>query len=232
MTLRRTGLVALTLSWLAAGCAPSPRSHAAHEAGHGPRGHRFERAAEWTAVFDDPSRDEWQRPRDVVAALGLAEGMTVADVGAGTGYFEPWLSRAVGERGVVLAVDVEPDMVRHLGERARREGLTRVRALLSSPDDPNLAPASVDRVLVVDTWHHVPDRPAFAARLRDALRPDGRILVVDFRPDARRGPPAHHRLSAAEIARDLESAGLVAREVGPALPEQAMVLGQLSPAQQ
>lgn len=226
--------VACALCLFTAGCgapaAPPHNPHGAHHASHAdgasPLVHRFERAADWAPIFDDPARDEWQRPADVVTALDVTPGMTVADVGAGTGYFVPWLSRAVGPAGAVLAVDVEPDMVRHVEARARREGLSNVRAQLGSPRDPGLAPASVDRVLVVDTWHHVPDRRAFAAKLRAALRPGGKILIVDFRPDARRGPPAHHRLDPAEIARDLEAAGLAARVLSPGLPEQAMVLGQ------
>lgn len=233
-TLRTIAPVA-SIACVAAACGPptpippqtdARPAHSGHHEEHGPRVHRFERAADWVPLFDDPARDEWQRPRDVVAALGVGEGMTVADVGAGTGYFEPHLSRAVGASGVVVAVDVEPDMVRYLAERARREHLPNVRAALSTPDDPGLAKASVDRVLVVDTWHHVPDRPRFAAKLREALRPGGQILIVDFRPDARRGPPAHHRLSASDIARDLEAAGLTARVVEPALPEQSMVLAR------
>lgn len=235
MAAPRTLAPLTSLAWLAVACGPptpippqtdAPAPHARAHGGHGELPHRFERAADWVAVFDDPSRDEWQRPRDVVAALGVREGMTVADVGAGTGYFEPWLSRAVGASGAVVAVDVEPDMVRHLTERARREQLPNVRAALSTPGDPGLARGSVDRVLIVDTWHHVADRPAFAAKLRDALRPGGQILVVDYRPDARRGPPAHHRLAASDIARDLEAAGLSARIVEPGLPDQAMVLAR------
>src|SRR6202030_732069 len=83
--------------------------------------HRFENAEHWSKEFDDPSRDGWQQPDRVVAAMQIQAGMSVADVGAGTGYFEPYLSRAVGDGGRVLALDVEPDMVRHLTERAARE---------------------------------------------------------------------------------------------------------------
>src|SRR5689334_3737130 len=106
--------------------------------GHQPLGHRFEHADDWTAQFDDPKRDAWQKPDEVVAALALQPGMTVADIGAGTGYFEARLSKAVGDSGKVIAVDLEADMVRYLGERATREKLANVEARQSTTDDPKL----------------------------------------------------------------------------------------------
>ena len=85
---------------------------------HGDHHHRFDDAAAWSKVFDDPARDAWQKPAAVVSAMTIAPGMTVADVGAGTGYFEPHLSKAVGPSGKVLAIDIETDMVRWTNERA------------------------------------------------------------------------------------------------------------------
>lgn len=104
-----------------------------HEHGHGPIGHRFEKADQWKAVFDDPARDSWQKPGDVVSLMGIEPGQTVADIGAGTGYFLPHLSRAVGEAGQVVAVDIEPDMVRHMNERAKEAGWTNVTARAGTP---------------------------------------------------------------------------------------------------
>ncbi len=189
--------------------------------------HRFEHADQWATQFDDPSRDAWQEPERVVAAMQIASGMTVADVGAGTGYFEPHLSRAVGAGGKVLALDIEPDMVSHLRERAVREHLDNVEARQVAPDDPGLAGRSVDRVLIVDTWHHVASREAYARRLATALKPGGEVVVVDFRHDARRGPPVEHRIAPEEVARQLASAGLTARVVDVGLPEQYVVVGSL-----
>jgi SAM-dependent methyltransferase len=199
--------------------APTPRSEPPAYR------HRFEHAEEWARQFDDPSRDAWQKPDLVVAAMQIAPGMTVADIGAGTGYFESYLSRAVGPSGRVFALDIEPDMVRYLKDRASRERLGNVEARRVAPDDPGLPAASVDRVLVVDTWHHISNRAAYAAHLLAALKPGGQVFVVDFRRDAERGPPPEHRIDPEEVARELSAGGLVAHPIHAALPEQYVVVG-------
>jgi len=167
--------------------------------------HRFENAERWAKVFDDPARDAWQEPDRVIAALALAPDSVVADVGAGTGYFAVRLARAV-PNGKVIATDVEPDMIRYLEERARREGLANLEAIVTPGDDPKLA--DVDRILVVDVWHHLGDRVAYAKKLAAALKPGGLIAIVDFKLDATIGPPKHHRLAPDAIAGDLRAAGL------------------------
>ena len=189
--------------------------------------HRFDHANAWAKEFDDPTRDAWQQPAHVVAAMQVAPGMTVADVGAGTGYFEPYLSRAVGPTGHVLALDIEPDMVRHLRERATREGLANVEAREVSATDTQIGAATVDRVLVVDTWHHIADRTTYVARLRSALRPGGEVIVVDFTPEAHRGPPPAHRILPGEVVRELAAGGLDARIVDAGLTDQYVVVGAL-----
>jgi len=185
--------------------------------------HRFDDAARWSKEFDDPARDAWQKPQAVVDAMGIAPGMTVADVGAGTGYFERRLSRAVGPSGVVLAVDIEPSMVDWLTKRAAREGWTNVRALLATVDDPKLPPGRVDRVLVVDTWHHIPNRVAYAAKLRAALAPGGTLTIVEFTRDAPRGPPAPHRVSPEALESELRGAGFTTSRPAVELPYQYVV---------
>lgn len=187
-------------------------------------GHRFENAEGWAKLFDDPARDAWQKPSDVVAAMEITPGMTVADVGAGTGYFAPWLSRAVGDSGVVLALDAEADMVRYLNERVAREGLRNVRPALVAFDDPKLPREGVDRVLVVDTWHHVAQREAYAKKLAAGLKPGGKVIVVDFTREAKHGPPAHMRIAPEGVVRELESGGLVARIASTPLPDQFVVV--------
>ena len=214
---------------LGCGSAAPPAAHPSspppHEHGHhGPVGHRFEHADDWARVFDDPARDAWQKPDAVVAALALAPGMTVADVGAGTGYFERRLATAVGPTGKVLAVDIEPDMVRYLGERAKREATPQVEPRLAAADDPKLA--DVDRALVVDTWHHLPDRAGYAKLLAAALRPGGFVLVVDFTLETDKGPPKAHRLSPDVVRADLEAAGLRASVVAAGLPDQYVIKGE------
>lgn len=226
MQVRQAASLALVVS--ACGGAPMPltRPEATHVHGaHGPLVHRFQSAEQWAKEFDDPARDEWQKPAEVVAAMRLEPGATVADLGAGTGYFEPLLSRGVGASGIVLALDVEPDMVRYLGERAQREHLANVRPGLVATDDPKLAPQTVDRILVVDVWHHIDARDAYVVKLRDALKPGGKLFVVDFEPDAKHGPPPRHRLASATVERELATAGLAAATLTETLPEQYIVVG-------
>lgn len=199
---------------------PGAREHEHHGQGHH---HDFSDVERFAAIFDDPGRDEWQRPADIVSMLELAPGMVVADLGAGTGYFIPHLAPAVGPTGRVLALDVEPAMVEHMRERIATAGLSNAEARAVAPDDPGLEPASVDRILIVDTWHHISDRERYAARLRAALRPGGYVLVVDFTPESPQGPPPAMRLTAATVVSELESAGLTARVVEEPLPYQYVV---------
>jgi predicted methyltransferase len=192
---------------------------------HAPLVHRFEKAADWVKDFDDPARDAWQRPDAVVLAMGIARGMTVADIGAGTGYFVPYLSRAVGPEGKVLALDIEPDMVRYMRERAAREGLSNVEARVVAPDDPGLSAGSVHRVLIVDTWHHIDAREVYAAKLSAALAPGGAVTIVDFTMQAKHGPPPQHRVAAPEVQRELLGAGLAVTLAPVGLPEQYVLVG-------
>lgn len=188
--------------------------------------HDFKGAEEWAKVFDDPARDAWQRPDDVVALLQVKPKMTVSDIGAGTGYFVGRLSKKVGPAGFVIATDVEPDMIRYLDQRITREGWPNVRAALAGTGDPGLGEATVDRILIVDVWHHIEDRRAYAAKLATALRPGGVIAVVDFDKDAKHGPPPEHRLAPEVVVEELKSAGLTAELAKEKLPEQYVVIAR------
>jgi arsenite methyltransferase len=123
----------------------------------------------------------------------------------------------------VLATDLEPDMVRFLSERARREQLPNLRAIQAAPTASGLAARSVDRILVVHVWHHLADRGALAHDLSAALRPGGRLFVVDFAVAARRGPPASMRVAPEVVIADFESAGLSAGISPIVLPDQYIV---------
>jgi ubiquinone/menaquinone biosynthesis C-methylase UbiE len=199
------------------GCARQPEH---------PLVHRFERAEDWAKEFDDPSRDAWQRPHVVIASMQIPVGSTVADLGTGTGYFLSRLSSAVGPTGRVLALDVEPDMIRYVKQRAQKESLANVEARVVAVDDPQLANESVDRVLVVDTWHHIPSRKDYAKKLAGALRKGGAVFVVDFDERATHGPPKHHRLSPSVVMEELSAAGLRSEQAKVELPEQYVVVGR------
>ncbi|MDJ0847018.1 MAG: methyltransferase domain-containing protein [Myxococcota bacterium] len=133
---------------------------------------------DWTSF----GRDVWQRPGDVVQALELAPGDRVADLGAGEGYFVPHLSEAVGAEGRVYAVDVEADIVRSLEERFPPDR-TNVEVVLGDFGDPGLGDGSVDLVLIVNTYHHIEDRPAYFRRLKADLRPGARVAVIEPNQD-------------------------------------------------
>lgn len=217
--------VACASSQKAPESSPKPPP-ASPSASHGPLVHRFEHAEQWASVFDDPARDAWQKPQLVVDTMKIAPGATVADLGTGTGYFLPYLSKAVGSSGKVLALDVEPDMIRYVKERTQKSGWTNVEARVVPLDDPGLAEASVDRVLIVDTWHHVPERKTYAAKLARALRPGGAVFIVDFTMEAKEGPPKHHRLLPEAVIDELAAGGLKSERVPADLPEQWIVAGR------
>ena len=151
----------------------------------------------------NPARDAWRHPDDVIAALELDRDDRRRRRG-GSGYFTVRLARAVPD-GEIIATDIEPDMVRYLAERAQREGLANIRAIRAGADDPNLAPASVDRPRR-RVWHHLGDRLRYARGLAAALRPGGRLAIVDFTAEATHGPPPAHRLAPAAIIADLRQA--------------------------
>ncbi|HEY8145164.1 MAG TPA: methyltransferase domain-containing protein, partial [Kofleriaceae bacterium] len=201
--------------------APGPHEHAS---AHGD--HRFEKAEDWARLFDDPSRAAWQKPDEVVTLLALSPGMTVVDIGAGTGYFLSRLSAAVGEKGRVIGTDIEPDMVRYMKERAGREKLGNVTAVLAPADDVGVAAGSADRALVVDVWHHVHKREQYAARLASALRPGGAVAIVDFTLESRRGPPRDHRLAPETVMAELRAAGFTTELASETLPDQYVVIGR------
>jgi len=182
----------------------------------GPQSHAFDNAESWARVFDDPARDAWQKPDEVVRALKLVPSATVADVGAGTGYFAVRLARAVPQ-GTVYAVDASADMVKYLGERTRREALANVTAVQAGARSANL-PRAVDVALLVDVYHHIDDRVDYFRGLRASLQPGGRVAVIDFRPESRRGP--RHKIAAGVVQEEMRRAGFALAQSHDFLPDQ------------
>jgi ubiquinone/menaquinone biosynthesis C-methylase UbiE len=171
--------------------------------------HSFADVQHWVAVFDDPGRDAWQKPAEVVHALEISAGMRVADLGAGTGYFSRYLSAAVGDAGTVFAVEVEPNLVVHLRERAEKEQTPNVVPILASADNPRLPAGAVDLMLIVDSLHHIDKRIDYLRRLQRALKPGGRVAVIDFKKEDNIpvGPPVEHRLAREEVVEEFRRAG-------------------------
>ena len=169
--------------------------------------HSFADVDHWVSVFDDPARDAWQKPAAVVRALEIGRGMTVADLGAGTGYFSRYLAAAVGGSGSVLAVDPEPNMVAYLRARAEREHTDNVVPILASADNPRLPVGSVDVVLIVDTYHHLDDRLSYLRGLQRFLRSHGRVAVIDWhKREPPVGPPREHKLAREQVVEEMTAA--------------------------
>jgi ubiquinone/menaquinone biosynthesis C-methylase UbiE len=187
----------------------------------------FSEVERFARHFDGADRDAWQKPAEVVSLLDLKPGQVVADIGAGTGYFLSHWSKAVGSQGRVLALDVEPNMVEYMNRRARQAGWSNVEPRVVAPDDPTLPPNGLDRIVIVDTWHHIDDRSAYTAKLARALKPSGSVLVVDFTLESDIGPPAKHRLAPEQVVKELEAGGLRAQIVqAETLPKQYVVRGE------
>ncbi len=180
--------------------------------------HSFHDAQRWAHVFDDPARDAWQKPHEVIEALALAPDASVADIGAGTGYFTMRLANML-PRGRVYAVDVERDMIAHLKQRAKREHRRNVVPVLATPGDARL-PAPVSLALMVDVYHHVEQRPAYFRALRKSLRPGGRVAIIDFRPEATEGPPPAARVAPKRVIDEMREAGYRLAARHEFLPQQ------------
>jgi len=160
-------------------------------------------------LLDAPDRDLWQRPDQIMDAMGIADASVVADIGAGSGWFTIRLARRVGPRGLVYAEDVQKEMMTALQRRVSREGLGNVRTVLGLNNDPKLPPNSCDAVLVVDAYHEIEDRVSMLSSIARALKPQGRIGVVDFKLDGTGpGPSAEERVSPDVVVKDAEKAGL------------------------
>ena len=216
--------ISTTVVCLLFGIAPSAQQtqHGTHEDHRQHMEHRFDDPERYAASFDDPERDEWQMPARVIETLDIQPGQIVADVGAGTGYFSVRLSRLT-DAEEVYAVDIEPMMVEWIRDRAKDEGLENVVAVLAGSARTNL-PEPVDLVLLVDTYHHIPDRVDYFTRLRQELKPSGRLSIIDFRKDSPSGPPVEFRFTPEEITQELAEAGFELQQTHDFLPRQMFLV--------
>jgi ubiquinone/menaquinone biosynthesis C-methylase UbiE len=210
----------IALVWLVGCHKPQPQEH------QHPRGHSFESADDYAKRWNDPTRDQWQHPQEVISLLQITPGMAVADIGAGTGYFTTFLSQATGATGKVFALDVEPDMIRYLKERQKKEGWNNVEAKEVKTNDPLLPVGSIHRILIVNTWHHIWEREKYSAKLFEALASGGQLMIVDFTEESQMGPKTSEKLTAEQVSKELQSAGLSAEIISEGLPEQYIVVGK------
>ncbi len=184
----------------------------------------FKDTAQYIAFLERPDRAAWQKPDAVVAALGLTGKETIVDLGAGSGYFSFRLARAV-PKGKVIAVDVEPEMIRHIHHKAMTEGVRNLQVAFAKPDDPGV-PAGADLVFMCDVLHHIQDRPAWLAKLTAQMHKGARLALIEFKEGKLpEGPPEAAKLSRAQLQTLATGAGLVLDSEKPdLLPYQTFLL--------
>lgn len=169
---------------------------------------------EYARVLEDPARDTWQKPHDVVMALNLKPTDSVADIGAGTGYFSRRFARHAAR---VYAVDIDEKLLSIAADKAPANLFT----VLATADDPKLPPQSVDVIFFCDVLHHIENRPAYYEKLKAALKPGGRIVNVDFyKKELPVGPPVAMKLDGKTVQAEFEAAGFKLSSTQTMLPYQ------------
>ena len=170
-------------------------------------------------------REEEEAPSKAIDALELKPGMVVADIGAGSGYYTSRLARRVGPAGRVYATDIQPGMIELLNRRITSEGLTNVTPILGAMEDPRLPPRSVDLALMVDVYHELQQPQLFLQRLKEAFKPGGRLVLLEFRKEDPKIPIlAVHKMSVAEVKAELEAEGFALDRVIDVLPWQHIIV--------
>ncbi|MSV30868.1 MAG: class I SAM-dependent methyltransferase [Bryobacterales bacterium] len=171
-------------------------------------------AAEYAKILEDPKRDSWQLPQMVVTQLGLKPEEVVADIGAGTGYFARRFSKHAGK---VYAVDIDEKLL----AISRKDAPANLVTVLAAPDDPKLPAGGVDTIFFCDVLHHVENRTAYYRKLEKALKPGGRVVIVDFhKKPLPIGPPESMKLAEAEVIAEFKAAGFRLSRTFDGLPYQ------------
>ena len=176
------------------------------------------------AWLDRPEREAEEAPSIAVRALQLRRGMVVADVGAGSGYYTVRLARAVGREGRVGATDLQPGMLDLIKRKVERERLENVTLVQGASDDPRLPDATFDRILLVDVYHELAEPQAFVRRLKAALKPEGRLVLIEFRLEDPTVPIVEvHKMSVAQVRQELAADGFRIARVSDVLPWQHII---------
>ena len=184
----------------------------------------FEDVEKYIAFLERSDRAAWQKPDEVIAALDLRGTETVMDLGAGSGYFTFRLAQAL-PRGRVIAADIEPEMIRHIHHKVMTESVRNVEAMLIEPADPT-PPNDVDLIFVCDVLHHVPDRPAWLAKITHAMQPGAKLVLIEFKEgDLLEGPPESVKIPRDDLVALVTQAGLVlTSEQADLLPYQTFLV--------
>jgi SAM-dependent methyltransferase len=178
--------------------------------------------ADW---LERPERASEENPDLALDALGLRPGMVVADIGAGTGYMSLRLAKRVGPSGKVYANDLQPDMLRLLRENAARAGIANIVTVLGEEADPKLPQGQIDLVLLVDVYHEFSEPQKMLRKIRETLKPDGRLVLLEYRKEDPSIPiRPEHKMSVAEVRTELEAEGFHLGPVIETLPRQHILI--------
>ena len=175
--------------------------------------------------LERPEREAEEEPSRAIEALDLRTGMTVADIGAGSGYYTVRMARKVGAEGRVYATDIQVGMLSLIQRRAKQEMLQNIVPVLGAIDDPKLPSGSLDLALMVDVYHELSSPQAFVRRLREALKPEGRLVLIEFRKEDPRVPiREEHKMSLAQVRDELSADGYAIDKVIDVLPWQHIIV--------
>ncbi len=185
-------------------------------------------SADW---LERPGRDEEQRPDEIVRTMSLKSGDVVADLGAGTGYFSRRLAKAVAPSGRVYAVDIQPEMLSLLKSNMEKAGIRNVVPVLAESDDPKLAPGSLDWILLVDVYHELQQPKATLAKMREALKPGGKVALVEYRLEGLTALHIReeHRMSTEQVLAEWRPAGFRLVKFHEFLPVQHFFVFEKTP---
>ncbi len=217
--------LATAFALLAVACAPLPAARGegdSQAAKPEPRKPANVMGFEGAAWLEREGRDEAEKPEVVLAAMELSPGMTVAEIGAGTGYFSRKIGKVLGPKGKVYAVDIQPKMLDLLKEYAAKEGVSNIVPVVGTETDPKLPEGSVDRILMVDVYHEFQKPQEMLARIARALAPGGRVILVEYRAedDSAKHILADHRMSVDQVLAEWLPAGFQLLRRQESLPSQ------------
>jgi ubiquinone/menaquinone biosynthesis C-methylase UbiE len=219
--------VLLVIAALAASASPAPQAPSPAPGVHPVSGRRIAQVMSHTAAdwLDRPERVMEEQPERALGVIGVKRGQIVADVGAGSGYYTVRLARRVAPGGIVYATDIQPEMLALLDKRLKRERVAGVVPVLATLDDPRLPDAALDLILMVDVYHELSRPQQMLRQLKRALKPDGRLVLIEFRKEDPSVPIRfEHKMSVAEAELELEAEGFRLARVSDVLPWQHVLI--------
>ena len=182
-------------------------------------------SAAGSSWLDRPEREEEEQPDKALEAIGIRRGMAVADVGAGSGFMSFKMAKLVGPSGKVYANDIQPEMLEILSTRARQNKITNVETVLGTDRDPKLPASAIDLILLVDVYHEFSHPQEMLDRMRESLKPGGRLVLLEYRKEDPAVPiRPEHKMSVAEVRAELEPEGFQFDQTIEVLPRQHILI--------